>query len=104
MTGQTCPMSASSVLDKDFLENRARLLDIAAFLDRVDRAGDPEGGKRDFRYRAFQRALGLLLEAQGNRAEALQVSLSDPTEEPRESAAGLKGAYGAWEGGGHADH
>jgi len=104
MAEQTCPLSAKDVVERYFLENRARLLDVAAFLDRVDRAGDPEAAKRDFRYRAFQRALSLLLETPGNRAEALQASWSDPTEEPRASAAGLKGAYGAWEGGGHGDH
>lgn len=92
-------MSAKEVLDNTFLENRARLLDIASFLDRMDRADNPEAGKVDFRYRALMKGLSILLESKENRTKALQLSFSDPTEEPIESAAGLKGAYGAWDGG-----
>ncbi|MBT7909336.1 MAG: hypothetical protein HN607_02255, partial [Verrucomicrobia bacterium] len=38
-----------NILDLYFLDARARLIDIAAFMDRVDRAG----GGDDFRYDAF---------------------------------------------------
>ena len=98
MAGQTCPMQAKEVIERYFLENRAKLIDLAAFLDRVDRAGDAQTGYADFRYRAFQKALSLLVEGGERRAEAVQLCFSDPSTEPRESAAGLKGAYGAWEG------
>lgn len=104
MSGQTHPMSAKKVLDTYFLENRASLLEIAAFLDRLDRTRDPEAGKTDFRYKAFRRALKLLVECEGNRTKALQLSFSDLSREPRESALGLKGAHGAWEGAFHEDH
>ena len=33
----SCPMSRSAVIDAYFLEHRAKLIDLAAFLDRVDR-------------------------------------------------------------------
>jgi hypothetical protein len=99
MAGEKNPMSGKDVVERYFLENRARLLEIAAFLDRVDRTASPEEGKADFRYRAMIKALEILLATQENRARALQLSFSDPSEEPLESAAGLKGAYGAWDGG-----
>ena len=99
MAGQTCPMQAKEVIERYFLENRAKLIDLAAFLDRIDRAGDAQNARTDFRYRAFHKALGLLVEGGEPRAEAVQLCFSDLSTEPRASAAGLKGAYGAWEGG-----
>jgi len=97
-------MKAKDVIDRYFLENRAKLIDIAAFLDRVDRAG--EAGKRqsDFRLLSLQKALHLLTERKERRAEAIQQCFSDLGTEPRESATGLKGAYGAWEGAMDEDH
>ena len=98
MTPQTCPMPALEVLSAGFAENRARLLEVAAFLDRLDRAGEPEAARADFRYRALRQAITLLAESGAARTKALLVNLSDPTAEPLESAEGLKGAYGAWPG------
>ena len=93
----TCPMPAARVLDRYFLHNRAGVLDLAAFLDRVDRADDPEAARSDPRYLALMEALRTVLSgARGERARAVQLCLSDPTTEPLESAAGLKGAHGAW--------
>lgn len=90
------PLSFTQVLDMSFLENRARLLEIAAFLDRLDRAADAETGKSDFRYQAFYKGLQLLLdESTEVRTEAIQKNFSDPTVEPIASAIGLK-AHGAW--------
>ena len=45
-----------NILDLYFLDARARLIDIAAFMDRVDRAG----GETDFRYNAYREALKAL--------------------------------------------
>ena len=99
MTKQTCPMSARAVLDAGFLDARARLVEVAALLDRIDRAGEPDAGRADFRYRALREALRILTTAEGDRARALLLSFSDPTAEPRASAAGLKNAVGCWDGG-----
>lgn len=99
MTPPTCPMAARDVLGAAFLDNRARLLELAAFLDRIDRAANPEEARADYRYRALLLSLEALRTAPGGRAKAILDLLSDPTAEPRESAAGLKGAYGAWDGG-----
>lgn len=88
-------MSAKEILDTYFLENRSEILEIAAFLDRIDRAENTEAAKADFRYKAFLRALKLLIESGAERTKTIQLSLSDLSTEPIESAIGLKGAVGA---------
>lgn len=95
MTAPYRPLDASAVLDLYFIENRARLLDIASFLDRIDRHEGAEAARQDFRYKAFARALALLDDSSGNRAAAIQLAFSDLSTEPLESAVGLK-AVGAW--------
>lgn len=72
-----------------FMECRAKLIEIAAFMDRVERDRLTD----DFRYRAFLNALKELQKR--NRAENVLLSLSDPTEEPI-TAATTKAACGAW--------
>jgi len=95
----TCPMPATGVLDQYFLHNRAGLLDLAAFLDRIDRTQDADSARSDPRYAALIKALETVLSgADGQRARAAQLCFSDPSTEPLESAAGLKGAHGAWMG------
>lgn len=90
------PLTAPEVLDLYFIENRSRILDIASFLDRIDRyPGAPEA-RADYRYHALVKTLRLLVEAPGDRTKAIQVSLSDPSTEPLDSAVGLK-AWGAWD-------
>jgi hypothetical protein len=86
-------MTRQQVLDLYFMENRAKLIDLAAFLDRVDRAT----GEADFRLDAFREALRELGGDQPERAKKVLLSLSDPTTEPIEKAPG-KGATGAWPG------
>lgn len=97
------PMNAVEILDLYFIENRARLLDIASFLDRLDRYDGAEEAKNDFRYKAFINAIDLLRKAGDDRTVSIQLSLSDQTTEPLESAVGLK-AFGAWNGGGNEGH
>lgn len=97
MTAPYHPLKAVDLLDLYFIENRARLLDIASFLDRIDRYDGAEEAKADFRYQAFVNALELLKSPGTSRTSAIQNSFSDPTTEPLDSAIGLK-ALGAWEG------
>ena len=92
------PMNALDVLDLYFLENRARILDIASFLDRIDRYEGAEQARKDFRYQALIGALAMLNRGSTGRTGAIQLSFSDPTSEPVESAVGLK-TVGAWGGG-----
>jgi len=97
MTSTGSQKSARELLDLYFLDNRARLLEIAAFLDRIDRSAQAQEAREDFRYRAFERSLKLLLEPGGGRTKAVQISYSDLSTEPLADAVGLKAA-GAWEG------
>jgi len=100
-----CPLTAEQVLDRYFLEHRAALLDIAAFLDRVDRAGydhpssDEPGQESDYRLAAMQRALDVLLDGDGDRARRVQLVFSDPTTAPAESAETTAATNGAYHGG-----
>jgi hypothetical protein len=91
-------MNAAEILDLYFIENRARLLDIASFLDRIDRYEGAGEAKDDFRYKAFIHAIDLLRNSGKERTASIQRSFSDQTVEPLESAVGLK-AFGAWDGG-----
>ena len=86
-------MTRQQVLDLYFMENRAKLIDLAAFLDRVDRAS----GEADFRLDAFRHAMLSLARAEPDRAKQVLLSLSDPSVQPIDRAPG-KGAVGAWPG------
>ena len=92
---RTCPLPARKLVDEYFLENRARLLDIAAFLDRLERSADEEDPLADFRIEAFRKALAVLLEPGPGRAKRIHMLFSDPTTEPREKL-DQKAAYGAY--------
>jgi hypothetical protein len=85
-------MNPTATVERDFMEARARLIDLAAYLDRVSR----HGGDGDFRHQALLGCLTLLSdpEAEGNRARAILLALSDPSEEPI-PAATIQGAFGA---------
>ena len=86
-------MKRKQVLDLYFMDARCKLIELAAFLDRVDRAE----GDADFRLEAFRQALRHLGDGDAGRAESVLRSLSDPTTEPIAKAPG-KGAVGAWPG------
>ncbi len=86
-------MTRQQVLDLYFMDARCKLIEIASFLDRVDRAG----GDADFRLAAFRDAMVTLSSDKPGRAEGVLRALSDPTTEPIAKAPG-KGACGAWPG------
>ena len=88
------PLSPKDVVDEYFIENRTRLLEIAAFLDRLDRA-DPAYAAGDFRMQAFTDALAAIAAGTG-RLERVQLLLSDPTTEPL-GALDRKSAFGAYD-------
>ncbi len=68
------PMTAPQVLDREFLELRAKILELAAALDRLDRS---EGAvSDDVRYQRLRQAIELLLAQQPNRAEQVQLIFS----------------------------
>jgi hypothetical protein len=86
-------MTRAQVLDLYFMDARCKLIELAAFLDRVDRSD----GEEDFRLHALRKALPLLCAENDGRARAVLEALSDPTGEPLDAASG-KGACGAWPG------
>jgi len=98
MTVPYRPLKAAEILDLYFIENRARLLDIASFLDRIDRHEGAEQARKDFRYQAFVKCVAAVLNSAGERTKVVQLLCSDTSSEPLESAVGLK-AVGAWQGG-----
>jgi hypothetical protein len=67
-------LTAPEILEREFLETRCKLLEVAAALDRLDRAGGSVTG--DPRRQKIDRALGVLVNADGNRAEQLQLLFS----------------------------
>jgi hypothetical protein len=84
-------MNRSQVLDLYFLDARHKLIEIAAFLDRMERAS----GKEDFRLKSFRVALAKLDGKKKNRAKNVLLAFSDPTTTPIKKAVG-KGALGAY--------
>lgn len=72
------------------MDSRSKLIDLAAFLDRVQRAGQ-EG---DFRVQALKNALALLSQDAPQRAKEVLLSFSDPSTEPIAKAT-MQGAIGA---------
>ena len=80
-----------AVVDRAFIPVRAKLLDVAAFLDRVERH-DAAG---DFRCVALRDAAALLVDGQPERARRILEKLSDPTTKPDKVSSG-KAALGAW--------
>lgn len=90
MTAWTSPQPADLV-DLSFMDARFKLIELAAFLDRVQLAGQ-DG---DFRVAALRRAMGCLSESEPRRARNVLASLSDPTTDPIPKAT-MQGALGAW--------
>jgi hypothetical protein len=85
MNAPTCPLTGSQVVDLYFMEHRAKLLDLAAFFDRLDRATLPDG-REDVRVRALRLAIPLLVDGAGNRVRRVLELLSDHSTEPIEAA------------------
>jgi hypothetical protein len=84
-------LTQKEIVDKYFLEHRAKLLDIAAFLDRIDRS---DATPIDFRVKAFMKCIDELQSGKQGRTQRILELLSDQSTEPIESA-GTKGASGA---------
>jgi len=84
-------MTKQEILDLYFLDARHKLIEIAAFLDRVERAK----GSADCRLEAFRIALGELTGTEVGLANRVLLVFSDPTSEPIPVAT-TKSACGAW--------
>jgi len=73
------------------MDTRFKLIEIAAFMDRVQRAGQTE----DYRYQQLLEAIQCLHQAEPERAKQVLLTFSDPTTEPIPKAH-TQGAAGAW--------
>lgn len=83
-------LKKEELLDLQFVDARARLIDLAAFLDRLDR----HEGSADVRLRYFKEALPILLEDRPDRAKAVLEKFSDHSSDLPETAP-FQGASGA---------
>jgi hypothetical protein len=100
----TCPLTRRQIADEYFIESRNRLLEIAAFLDRFERATDGTAagaGERDFRMQAFEEALRVLCDGEAARVQRIQMLLSDPSTELKAKLdqKSATGAHDHWRGG-----
>ena len=91
----SCPLTQRQLVEEYFIEHRTRILDIAAFLDRFDRASERDA-EDDFRMVAFRKALAALLDTtRGGRMREVQMLLSDPRTDLLEQL-DRKSAFGAY--------
>lgn len=90
-----CPLTTSQIIDEYFIENRTRILDLAAYLDRLMRSADGQLASEDFRMQAFQQALQILSSDESNKLDHIQLVFSDPTTELK-AHLDTKSASGAW--------
>jgi hypothetical protein len=86
-------MTRQQVLDLYFMDARSKLIDLAAFIDRVERAS----GEEDFRMKTLRNALKELSGGDKEKAKQVLLAFSDPTAEPIATAT-TKAACGAWPG------
>jgi hypothetical protein len=81
------PTTAAAVLDREFLTIRAKVIEIAAALDRVDRG---EGSVADDpRLDQIRRSLEIVAGSHPNRAERVQMIFSLPYDEHWQARFGI---------------
>lgn len=73
-------MPADAVVDRYFLEMRAKVLDVAAALDRVERGEGAERIRGDERLAKLRSAIEILLEDKPDRAKRVLMVFSDRYE------------------------
>jgi len=83
----TIPMTATEIFDRKYLELRAKILQLAASFDRLERgAGDiPQDG----RWQLLEQGINTLLEKEPNRAERVQLIFSNMYDENWQTTLGM---------------
>ena len=81
------PLAARDVLNREFLNIRARLIDVAAALDRIDRAAGSVAD--DPRLAKIRHSLAVLAGSTSDRAEQLQMLFSLPYQDNWQQDYGL---------------
>ena len=69
-------MTREQVVNRYFLEMRCKVLEVAASLDRLDRAEPAGNGRTDPRIEKLEQAVRVLLEDGPGRAEKVQMIFS----------------------------
>lgn len=87
------PLTQQQHIDAYFMEQRNRVLEIAAFLDRLDRL-EEQNANDDFRLVALRKAMAELNSDEPGRTERIQMIFSDQNLELLEEL-DRKAAYGA---------
>jgi hypothetical protein len=72
-------MTSLAILDREFFEMRAKLLELAASFDRLDRAGGDLSD--DPRMQRIRAGLDILASAAPDRAEQIQLIFSRPYDD-----------------------
>lgn len=93
----TSPLTQRELIAEYFMEHRVQVLELAAFLDRLDRARELDA-EDDFRMRSVQAALKTLIDDDcppANRVQRVQMIFSDPRSELLDELdqKSAKGAY-----------
>jgi hypothetical protein len=92
----TSPLTQRELIAEYFMEHRVQVLELAAFLDRLDRAREIDADG-DFRLRSVREALAVLVDdgPPGQRVQRVQMIFSDPRSELLEELdqKSAKGAY-----------
>ena len=88
------PLTQRELIDEYFMEERVKVIDLAAFLDRLDRARERDADD-DFRLRSIRDALSVLAGDDAGRVQRVQMIFSDPRSELLEELdqKSAKGAY-----------
>jgi hypothetical protein len=88
------PLTQRELIAEYFMEHRVQVLELAAFLDRLDRARELDAHD-DFRLRAIREALAALAAGDGDRVQRVQMIFSDPRSELLDELdqKSAKGAY-----------
>jgi hypothetical protein len=90
----TSPLTQRELIAEYFMEHRVQVLELAAFLDRLDRAREIDAAD-DFRLRSLRAALAILVDGRDDRVQRVQMIFSDPRSELLEEldTKSAKGAY-----------
>jgi hypothetical protein len=80
--------SSADVFDQEFLPIRAKLLEVAASLDRLDRAGGSLSSES--RLTQVRAAIEVLLRPEDDRAEEIQLIFSRPFEDDWRDKLGIR--------------
>jgi hypothetical protein len=81
------PMAAQAVLDREYLEVRAKILELAASFDRMERGGGLPTG--DGRLKLVRQGLKVLMDETSDRAEQVQLIFSRPYDDDWQKAFGM---------------